>query len=320
MLVAMRLAAIAIAILLAATRIAAAAPPGDAEAGDPEASAAFQRGRELARAGRYAEACAEFDRSYQLEAALGTAVNLADCLERQGELHRAWTLFDLVARTSQSNQSRARLARERADALVARLATLVIHLRDPTTPGLAVRIGDRSVPPAAEIRELVDPRDVEVVIVATAPGRSPFRAARRPTAGATLTVDIPALAPPPVATPVEVRRRRGYVYLAAGLGAVGAIGIGTSIGLGLQARGTYHDALDRECLPAQTVEDDGYRACQARIDRAGTQADRATVIGIAGGALAAAAIAIFFVAPSETYQVAPIATAHQLGIGVIGRF
>src|SRR5215813_11599595 len=116
MLVVMR--GLAIAAVLAVTRIALADPADATEAG-----AAFQRGRDLAKAGRFDEACVEFGKSYRLEPALGTAVNLADCLERQGQFQRAWQLYDLVAR-SQGGPSRARFARERADALAARLATV----------------------------------------------------------------------------------------------------------------------------------------------------------------------------------------------------
>src|SRR5437868_3561816 len=95
MLLAMRI--LAIATVLAATRIAAAQPAGPsatsggaeaigeattaatAEAtieAAAEARAAFQRGRDLARLGRYPEACVEFGKSYELDPALGTAVNL----------------------------------------------------------------------------------------------------------------------------------------------------------------------------------------------------------------------------------------------------
>src|SRR5882724_1188836 len=99
---------------------------------DPgEASKVFQQGRDAAKLGRFDEACALFARSFELDPALGTAVNLADCLERQGHLQRAWQLFERVARDSQHVQSRARLARQRADALRARLATVLIRVRDP---------------------------------------------------------------------------------------------------------------------------------------------------------------------------------------------
>src|SRR5215468_9455583 len=213
MLLAMRI--LVIATVLAAARIAAAGPsdPDDAT----EASAAFQRGRDLVKLGRYTEACVEFGKSYELDPALGTAVNLADCLERQGQLYRAWELFDLVAHSSTNVQSRARLARARADALSARLARVIVTLRDPTARGLAVRIGEHAVTPAREVRDLVEPGDIE--IVATVPGRRAFRSALHATAGTTVTVVVPALsAPDEPSAPGELRRRRSFVYLAGGLG------------------------------------------------------------------------------------------------------
>src|SRR5690242_4393399 len=100
---------LAIATVLAVTRVAAADPT---EAAATEATEAFNQARALAKDGRYDEACVLFAKSYELDPGLGTAVNLADCLERQGQFQRAWVLFDLVARGSQSVQSRARLARE----------------------------------------------------------------------------------------------------------------------------------------------------------------------------------------------------------------
>jgi tetratricopeptide (TPR) repeat protein len=330
MLLAMRI--LAIATVLAATRIAAAQPgsaSGSSEAtqattetkteSTTEASAAFQRGRDLAKLGRYTEACVEFGKSYELDPALGTAVNLADCLERQGQLYRAWELFDLVARSSPSVQSRARLARARADALAARFATVIVTLRDPTARGLAVRIGEHAVTPAPQIRDLVEPRDVE--IVATVPGRPAFRTTLRATAGATVTVDVPALAAPaePPA-PGEPRRRRSFVYLAGGLGAAGALGLGASLIVGLGARSDYRAALGRECLPVNTLDEAGFRMCRARVDHAGTRADHATELAVAGGVLAAAAAAVYLTAPREALQLTPVATGRELGLGVAGRF
>ena len=300
----------AIATVLAVTRIAVAAP---AEA--TEASAIFERGRELAKVGRFAEACQLFARSYDLDPALGTAVNLADCLERQGQLRRAWELFDVVARNSQNVQSRARLARQRADALAVRLATVVVTMRDPRPAGLAVRIGDREVPPAAEIRDMIEPRDVEVV--ATAPGRPTFRTVLHAVAGATVSVDIPAFAADD--EPPATRRRRSRVYLAAGLGAAGAAGLGVSLGLAISAKRTYDGAFPDDCMRSG-----GGVICNARgtatTDRAGRRADVATGFAIAGGVLAGVAAAVFLTAPREAVGVAPIAGARALGVGIVGRF
>src|SRR5436190_654859 len=103
---------LAIATVVAVVR-AAAAEPAPSEAAASEATEIFNQARALAKDGRFDEACVLFAKSYDLDPGLGTAVNLADCLERQGKLYRAWVLFDLVARNSQSVQSRARPARGR---------------------------------------------------------------------------------------------------------------------------------------------------------------------------------------------------------------
>jgi tetratricopeptide (TPR) repeat protein len=324
---------LAIAVVLAAgaaaDRVAIAEPQPSGEA-----AVAFQQGRELAKQGRYGEACTLFARSYELDPGLGTAVNLADCLERQGELRRAWELFDVVARNSHNVQSRARLARERADALVGKLATVVVRMRDPTTAGLAIRLGERELAPAAEIRELIEPRDVE--LVATAPGRSAYRITLHAVAGATIAADIPALdalgalgalgvgagalAAPPGESP-PTRRRRSRVYLAGGLGAAALAGLGTSLGFAIAARRTYNSAFDHGCRRMSgDVVCDPADTGRALIDKAGRRADLATGFVIGGAAIAVAAAAVFVTAPREVIQVAPIASGQQLGLSIVGRF
>lgn len=305
--------AIAIAIMMSVTGAAVAAPIDTTEAGK-----IFQQARDLAKLGRFDEACELFARSYELDPALGTALNLADCLERQGHELRAWALFDVVARNSQNVQSRARLAQQRADALLAKLATVIVKLSDPGTAGLVVRIGDREMTPAAEIRDLIEPGDVE--LVATAPGRPAFKTTLHAIAGATVTAEVPAFAALPEApAPMIRRRQRSRVYLAGGLGVTGVLGLGASLGFAISAKRTYDGAFDHDCehTPAGIV-------CMgngtATIDRAGTRADLATGFAIGGGLVLGAAAAVFFTAPAETVQIAPIATGHELGLGVSGRF
>ncbi|HEX7840158.1 MAG TPA: tetratricopeptide repeat protein, partial [Kofleriaceae bacterium] len=307
---------LAFATVLGVVRAAAAEP---ADTG--EASASFQRGRDLAKLGRFDEACAEFENSYELDPALGTAVNLADCLEHQGKLYRAWELFDRVARDSQNVQSRARLARRRAAALESRFARVIVTIREPSTPGLALRIGDRQVAPAAEVRELIEPRDVEVV--ATAPGRPAFRTTLHAARGQVAQVDVPAFADPPhevsagvpADAPVTTRRRRSRVYLAGGLGGAGVIGLGISLDLAITARHRYNAAIDGVCRQAA-----GGTACLEQVDSAGHRADLATGFVLGGAALVGAAVAVYMFAPREPVQVAPLVADRALGLGVAGRF
>jgi tetratricopeptide (TPR) repeat protein len=303
-----------IAIVVAVAAAAFAEPPENTEA-----SRIFLQGRDLVKQGRYDEACELFARSYGLDPALGTAVNLADCLERQGHLRRAWALFDVVARNPQSVQSRAKLARERADALLGKLATVIITLRDPRAAGLVVRIGDRGVAPVAEIHDLIEPGDVE--LVATAPGHRAWKTTLHGVAGAPVTAEIPALAALPAApaAPAAPGRRRSRVYLAAGLGAVGVLGLGSSLGLGIWAKRTYDGAFDHDCThtPGGVV---CMRNGAATIDRAGKRADLATGLALGGALFAVASAVVFLTAPTEAVQLAPVATPHTLGLGVVGRF
>jgi hypothetical protein len=136
-----------------------------------------------------------------------------------------------------------------------------------------------------------------------------------------VTVDVPALAAPEAPeAPGEPRRRRSLVYLAGGLGAAGAVGLGASLIVGLGARSDYRASLAHECLPGNIASDAGYALCKARIDRAGARADRATGLAVAGAVLGAAAAAVFLAAPREALQLTPVATGRELGLGIAGWF
>jgi len=301
----MRWLAIALVLARAAS---ASAQPADAS----EAARLFARGRELRTAGQTAEACALFEHSYQLDPATGTALNLADCLEERGELRRAWQLFDRVARDPENAAGRVELARRRADAVLARLATVVIALADPTAAGLAIRIGDQPVIPASAIRVVVAPGDV--VVTASAPGQPGFATTLHAAAGETVTATIPALVAP------EARGRRRFRALAGGLGAAGVVGIGVSLGFGFAARRANDDAFGRGCAhtPGGVVCTgvDGPRL----IHLAGARADLATGFAIGGAVLVGAAAAVFLAAPRESVRVAPIAGGGALGLGLACQF
>lgn len=320
----MRRLVFVVVIALARSAHAEPGPPPLPEpaADTTEASTLFDRARDLVKAGRYHEACPLFDRSYALDPALGTAINLADCLEREGQLRRAWELFDLVAQQSPPTQSRARFARDHADAIDAKLGHVTIRIAAPQAAGLTVHIDDRALAPAPVLSERVDPGDATVT--ARVPGRSTFEARVHAAAGEPVVVEIPAFAAPrPVATTeplTETRRRRSRVYLAGGLAGAGVASLATSLALGLSARSTYNAAFDHhDCT------DLGHAAAcspagRAAIDRAGTRADLATGFAAVGAALVTAGAVVFFTAPSETIQIAPIASPATIGLGMTGRF
>lgn len=86
---------------------------------DPDAkraTALFDEGQALKKEGRVADACEKFEESYELDPAIGTELNVADCREREGKVDEAWELFDHAARTDK-RADRAKYARARADSI-----------------------------------------------------------------------------------------------------------------------------------------------------------------------------------------------------------
>lgn len=193
-----------------------------------EAERLFEDARALLNSQRDAEACDKFARSFALGHIIGAELNLGACAERDGRFAAAWRLYDAAAGDWQraGESERARRARELADRVAVKLATIIVTLADPSIAGIAVRIGDREVPPAREIRELVDPGEVGVEL--SVPGRPRVRQTVQVRAGAVASIDVPAERPAasavaPPAPPAAPRRPR-VVPLALGGGAIAAAG------------------------------------------------------------------------------------------------
>lgn len=184
----------------------------------------FQEGRALAKQGRFAEACALFTQSDAIKRTFGTAVNLGDCANRDGHARLAWQLYSEATRLADRDGAvdLARFSRQRASSVASALCTIVVTLEDSAVTGLTVRIGGRDVPPATEIRELVEPGEVDVVIAT--PSAQVVRKARCSTAGELATVAVSvdrlraaALSPPAgPATPPHGLRAEASVGAAAG--------------------------------------------------------------------------------------------------------
>jgi len=299
---------------------------------DPDATALFEEGRALAAAGKHAEACAKFESSFALERAVGTEINLADCRERDGKLADAWRMFDDAARTD-TKPGRARFARDRAAALVARTAELVIRVFAPATPGLELAVNGRRVAVDAEVHDRVDPGSVHVVV--SAPQRQPFAADVTASAGSTSRIDVPplsstvisapsAITPPAITTspshvvrPADTReeRRTSYMIASGALAGAGVVALAVSGGLAISARSNYRKAFDDHCVAGPTgpaCDDAGFKI----VHDAGSRADVATATAIAGVALVAAGAVVFVLAPRDLERtrvsVAPVASGWGL--------
>jgi hypothetical protein len=308
------------------------AAPGVGAQGTHEATKLFTEGRALAGQGKHAEACELFARSYELERAAGTMLNLGDCAERQGKLRRAWLMYQEAAReyerTGRANP--ARFARSRADALAPKLAMVVVRIAEPRAGGLTVRIGGRVVPPASQIIERLDAGVVPIEVGAT--GREPFSTTVNATMGDQVVVEVPALRPmdggggvvvaPPDDRPVRTRRQRRRVQIAAGVGGVGVIGLGVAGAFAISAKLAYDDykAKQEELGCTTSCTEEGLAILGPFYDRAAGRADLATGFVIGGVALVVGGAVLYVTAPRERVTVAPTASPSSVGLLTTVRF
>lgn len=295
---------------------------------DPEAKRLFDEGRKLLDRGKTAEACKRFEESHARERAGGTMLNLAECAERAGDLVRAWVLYDDAAREYERTNKPAaqRFARERAQALEAKLATVVVRVTAPETDGLVLRIGDDELAPTAVVTRRYEPGPLTVT--ARAPGRARFQAKVKAVAGREVTVRVPALAlrardgeareptapavepaAEPAAEPLaEPARGRSDDAPAASEGRGWRIAFWTSLGLGAVSAGAWYygfrevsAASDALCVPGTGTSPD----CERRqlsleaSDRYNLQGERGQAIAIYGAVgtavgITAAAVSLYF--------------------------
>src|SRR5262245_35951588 len=102
-----------------------AAPEAHAQGGDlAVAQGLIDEANRLVGQGKLAEACPKFLASFQLGPKPGTAVNLADCFEKNGQIASAWARYleaaSLAQRAGQSE--REQYAREHAATLEPKLS------------------------------------------------------------------------------------------------------------------------------------------------------------------------------------------------------
>lgn len=159
--------------------------------------------------GHYADACPKLEQSQKLDAGMGTQFHLADCWQHLGKTASAWALFREVASEARAagQGSRARVAKDRADALEPFLTKLVIAPGVASTiPGLVIRRDGSEVPREAWASPVpVDPGTHEVL--ASAPDKQAWQTSVDAEGqGKVVTVDVPVLVdvappapPPPVA-------------------------------------------------------------------------------------------------------------------------
>src|SRR5262249_32750195 len=148
------------------------------------------------------------------------------------------------------------------------------------------KIAGTAFPPAAEIREHVDPGTVEVRV--TSQTMPDFAQSQQAAAGATITFDVASFTAKPVPVPVQTEtkaeRRRSRVYLAYVLGGLGLVEFGIGSYLGVRAGGDYDKQFDG-AMPDCEHGPSGPICSQAGFDAvnsAGRLADEGTIVGAIG--------------------------------------
>ena len=154
----------------------------------------FQEARALLNDGAIPQACDAFAKSYGLRPRHGTLLNLAVCLEQQGDAVAAFSRFEeaLSAAVGDGRADRAQLARTHIEGLRARLAWLSVQL-DVEADLPELQIFCDGVALAKDVRGAFPVEPGSHTVKAIAPGRTPFEVTVTTVAGGTEVVPIPVL-------------------------------------------------------------------------------------------------------------------------------
>jgi len=300
------------------------------------AQSLFDDGRKLMAQKRFADACPRLERSYKLDPAAGTLLNLAVCHEAIGKTATAWNEFrDSVALARRENRpDRLRFAQKHIKALEGRICNLTVR-ETVHEPGLAWKIDGANV--GSESLGIALPIDPGVhTVEAEAPGKRPWKTTVELTRdGDSRSLEIPplvALPPPPVA-PVEpvappkptvvVEKSRGvspWIFVTAG---VGVLGFGAMALGGVEALSEWNNRT-----AACGIGGDPNACSQAGIDADGRARTWALVADIGLGVGVAGTIATVIVAvvgrgkSKEATHVAisPFVGPGAAGVGLGGNF
>jgi hypothetical protein len=337
----------AMAALLLVASTAFAQQPGTSSA-----DAAFKRGRELLKAGKFADACIEFEHSQKLDPALGTEFNIAQCSEKTGKLARALEMYrDLAARDTKADRKKE--ATDAIPKLEARVAHLEVKVPSPPAGfAMTIEVINSGLPPRPlEANKPIEIDLGEYELVARAPAAPEWRqTVRIDTEAKTTTVEPPFGTRPKPITPVvdpnankntntttgtaaiqqkpepedegdgAPPKSKRKLYGIIGMG-VGGAALATGVVFGVMAKGKWSDAKDVCGGTTCTTQADLDKANDLR-DQAKSKATLSTILVGVGVAAAATGVVLFVTAPKTEEE--RRVTAHPIengaGITLSGRF
>ena len=301
---------VAILLLLAAT--AAYADDG----ADARAKALFDEGKTAFAEGNYGKACDTLAASYKLAQLSSTRGLLAACYEKIGKLASAWVAYRDSAAIAerQGNAERAQAARAKAAELEPKLARLAIVGK---IDGVEITIDGVAQPRAA----LDTPLPIDGgphVIAADGVGWKRWQTTIDIADGEQQRTVVPAL----VADPAELEAAKGgggfkklppRKLAGLGLAGGGAITLGVAAAFGVAAKLEWngsHCTSDGLCPDLDA---------KAKADSAARTANIATVLGVAGVALAATGVVLYVTGGQKKAKETRVVVSGR-GLAVMGRF
>lgn len=140
----------------------------------PTAEALFAAGREASERGDYETACARFEESYRLDAAVGTLLNWAACDEDRGKLANAWERYRRLLDLLGKKDPRLELVRARLKKIDERVPRLTLSFATDPPEGSTVSCdGELMTRASLGVPLPMNPGPHEVVVQAI--GRKPAR-------------------------------------------------------------------------------------------------------------------------------------------------
>lgn len=279
------------------------APPAFAQGKAPDAARAealYDEALALVEKGRHAEACPKLAESQRLDPALGTQFNLADCYEHIGKPATALAMFRDVERAARA-AGKANLeasARQRAEKVAPKTPKLRIVIESPPE-GAALQVDGAPADLASAIAGTAPVDPGAHALVVSAPRFVAWKGSV--TAGASGVVDaqVPPLVedtgpegPPPPPTFTTTRK------VALGVAGLGVVAVGVGSVFGLMAISKKNDATT-------SCGSNDPKLCNVGGDvslwsDAKSLGNISTIAFIAGGALVASGVAMWFLGAPST--------------------
>lgn len=291
------------------------------------ADALFNEAKALAEKGEWAAACPKFQASYESAPALGTLLNLADCLEHQGLQKSAYDRWsEAITAAEAKKDERAIYAKERRSKLDGHLASLTLDVTQASEK-LVVEVDGKAVDEAKfGLPFQLDAGEIKVAVLRgeqvleTKTVKVVDGEAQR------LPLDLAAIAKAHPATkavqeePADpTQRYAGIVVLSTGLAGIAAFGVLEGVAFSKRA------AAESDGLCAE--QDSGSLVCTPagydEAELAGTLAEVGQWVGVGGLAVAAVGLTVFLTAPKdapaekgvvEKAYVAPILGPGRVGV------